>query len=126
MLDPEELFFSGGIQLIGICAAIGAAVLTHVLIRHFHRGIARFFVNAFGYPIVGYILATTAYVAFETYMSDLLDINAKYYTALIVFLGVWTAYRIGMSAVECFFPADHHEPGRPHSEVCIAGGYLGS
>ena len=112
MLDPEELFVGGGILVIGICAAIGAALLTHFLIRYLHRGAARFLVNAFGYPIAGYILATTMYVAFDIYLHDLLVINTKYYSALIVFLGVWTVYRIGMSAVEYFFPADHHEPNR--------------
>lgn len=112
MLDPEELFVGGGILVIGICAAIGAALLTHFLIRYLHRGAARFLVNAFGYPIAGYILATTMYVAFDIYLHDLLVINTKYYSALIVFLGVWTVYRIGMSAVEYFFPVDHHEPNR--------------
>ena len=112
MLDLEELFVGGGILLIGISAAIGAVLLTHFLMRYLHRGAARFFVNAFGYPIAGYILATTMYVAFDIYLHDLLVINTKYYSALLVFLGVWTVYRIGMSAVEYFFPADHHEPNR--------------
>lgn len=113
MLDLEELFVGGEILVIGICAAIGAALLTHfLLIRYLHRGAARSLVNAFGYPIAGYILATTMYVAFDIYLHDLLVINTKYYSALIVFLDVWTVYRIGMSAVEYFFPADHHEPNR--------------
>ncbi|HJJ99101.1 MAG TPA: hypothetical protein O0X23_02675 [Methanocorpusculum sp.] len=71
MLDPEELFVGGGILVIGICAAIGAALLTHFLMRYLHRGAARFLVNAFGYPIAGYILATTMYVAFDIYLHDL-------------------------------------------------------
>lgn len=112
MLDPEELFVGGGILLIGISAAIGAALLTHFLMHYLHRSAARLFVNAFGYPIAGYILATTTYVAFDTYLPDLLIINAKYYDALLVFLCVWTVYRIGMSAVDHFYPTGHHEPSR--------------
>ncbi|HJK05205.1 MAG TPA: hypothetical protein O0X65_03835, partial [Methanocorpusculum sp.] len=94
MVELDELFVGGGILLIGLCAAIGVALLTHILLRHLHRGVTRLFVNSFGYPIAGYILATTTYVAYHTYMPDLLTIDAKYYTALIVFLGVWTVYRI--------------------------------
>ena len=62
--------------------------------RYLRHGVVRFFVNVFWYPIAGYILATTTYVAFDTYLRDLLVINTKYYSALIVFLGVWTVWSI--------------------------------
>jgi len=112
MLELDELFLGGGILLIGLCAAIGVAIAAYLLIRHLHRGVARFLVNSFGYPIAGYILTTTTYVAFDTYMPELLDIDTKYYTALVVLLGVWTVYRISMSAVEYHFPHEHHQPNK--------------
>ena len=112
MLELDELFMGGGILLIGLCATIGVALATHILLRYLHRGIPRLFVNSFGYPIAGYILATTTYIAFHTYMPDLLNIDAKYYSALIVFLGVWTVYRICMSIVEHLFPVEDQGPGK--------------
>ncbi|HJK18541.1 MAG TPA: mechanosensitive ion channel family protein [Methanocorpusculum sp.] len=112
MLELDELFMGGGILLIGLCATIGVALATHILLRYLHRGIPRLFVNSFGYPIAGYILVTTTYIAFHTYMPDLLNIDAKYYSALIVFLGVWTVYRICMSIVEHLFPVEDQGPGK--------------
>ena len=50
----------------------------------------------------------STYATFDTYLRV---INTKYYSALIVFLGVWTVYRIGVSAAD-YFPADNHEPNR--------------
>ena len=51
MVELDELFVGGGILLIGLCAAIGVALLTHILLRHLHRGVAQLFVTSFGYPL---------------------------------------------------------------------------
>ena len=48
MLELDELFMGGGILLIGLCATIGVALATHILLRYLHRGIPRLFVNSFG------------------------------------------------------------------------------
>ncbi|MDE2518753.1 MAG: mechanosensitive ion channel family protein [Methanocorpusculum sp.] len=112
MLELDELFMGGGILLIGISASVIVGIATHFLLRYLHHKSARFLVNAFGYPIAGFILATTIYIAFDTYMPDLLKINTRYYDALLVFLCIWTVYRIGMSTVDHFYPSDHHEPSR--------------
>lgn len=112
MLELDELFMGGGTLLIGISAAVITGIATHFLLRYLHHKSIRFLVNAFGYPIAGFILATTIYIAFDTYMPDLLQINARYYDALLVFLCVWTVYRLGMGAVDHFYPGGHHEPNR--------------
>ncbi len=112
MLELDELFMGAGILVVGICVAISIAIATHIVIKHSHRGILRFTVNALGYPIAGYILVTTTYLAFHKYLLELLYIEAKYYQAIIVLLAVWTVYRISVSAVEYFFPSDDNESSK--------------
>ncbi len=112
MLELDELFLGGGILIIGICAAIGVAVAAHILLSYLQRGVPRLLINAFGYPIAGYIIATTIYFAFHHYLPELLNIDVKYYQAVIVLLGTWTAYRLGVSIVEHMYPPEHHEPSR--------------
>ncbi|MDV0441288.1 mechanosensitive ion channel family protein [Methanorbis furvi] len=113
MLELDDLFMGGGILVIGIVVAVGIAVATRILTKYFRRrGVARFIVSSFGYPLAGYVLVTTTYIAFHIYMPELLDISAKYYQAVIVLLAVWTVYRMCMSAVDYFFPHEEHEPSR--------------
>lgn len=104
MLDLEELFLGGGILILGIGITAGITIATRILIRRLHRGGIRFAIDAFGYPAAGLVLVTTGYVAFHHYMPDLLTVNVNYYHALVLFLGIWTVYRICISAVLYRYP----------------------
>lgn len=112
MDETEELLFGGGLLLVGVCATIGVAVLTYILLRHTHKTNPHLLVTTIGYPLSGGVLVITVFYAFDTYMPELLEISNQYLDTIIAILAIWAIYRGTMFIVDIFYPKVKHGDNR--------------